>query len=305
MIARTMVLAVCLLLISSLASVAMPISGKLMVIGQDFTQTIVYFMEGDTDNVTLTPLGFYNGDISPDGMEVAYIEGVTDELVHIWRAGIDGSTPVNLTEPAGLTGVNCQPEWSPDGSKIAFQHSEPETGQLPCEAGFHVWIMNPDGTGAYRVTPPDFTTTMYPRWASNGARLLCEAGPLGIIFINTDGTNVQVVPNVSATPALSPDGSKIVSSTFTDAPQGTWRRLVVTNVDGSSPQVLVERYIADSDVLAHLTHIGFPTDDFHIDGMLCNIGPVEPEWAPTGDLIVYSAAIPLEVEGPHTTSSAR
>jgi len=232
---------------------------------------------------------------------VSYIVGVTDTLAHIWKAGIDGSTPVNLTEAAGLGGINCFPRWSPDGSKIAFQHSVPQTGQKPCDAGFHLWIMNADGSNAHPVTPPGFVPTTYPVWMSNGRRLLCEASTLGIIFINTDGTGVQVLPNVGATPALSPDGSKIVSSAseYSESAHGTWRRLLLTNVDGSFPQVLSERFISDADVLAHLAHIGLPATDFNFAGLVGNIGPVEPQWAPTGALIVFSAALPLEVQGPH------
>jgi len=303
MTARSMIVVLVILfaLCATISAGAMPIPGKLMVIGTDLSQDIVYFMEGTTDNVTSTPLAFYNGDIAPNGDEVAYIVGVTDIFVNIWKAGIDGSSPVNLTEAASLTGVNCFPRWSPDGGEIAFQHSEPHTGQIPCEAGFHLWIMDADGSGARPLTPPGFADTTYPVWMSNGSRLLCEGSTLGIIFIDTDGTNVVSVPNVGATPALSPDGSKIVSSTFdySASQHGTYRRLVVTNVDGSNPQVLLEQFISDADVVAHLEHIDLPTDDFHKDGLICNIGPVEPQWSPTGDLIVFSAAMPLQVQGPH------
>jgi hypothetical protein len=285
-------------LIASLSAVssAMPIPGKLLCIG-----TVVYFMEGDTDNITPAPAGlFYNGDISPSGTAVAYMVGVTDTLKDVWKADIDGSNQVNLTAIAGFTGVNCFPRWSPDGSRIAFQHSEPVTGQKACDAGFHLWIMNSDGTGAYPLKSPSVGLTTYPVWMSNGGRLLCESSA-GIIFINTDGTDVQILPNVGATPALSPDGSKIVSSTteYSTADQGNWRRLVVTNADGSNPQVLVERFISDADVIAHLTHLGLPTDAGTMAGMVGNIGPVEPQWAPTGGLIVFSAAIPLDVLGPN------
>lgn len=114
--ARTMAFAVCLLMSSSLASIAMPIPGKLVVMGQEFTEAVVYFTEGTTENVTPASLPFYNGDISPDGMEVAYIGDASETLVHLWKAGVDGSTPANLTAPAGLTGVNCQPSWSLEGA---------------------------------------------------------------------------------------------------------------------------------------------------------------------------------------------
>ena len=300
---RIAVAAAVVWLIASLSAIsaAIPIPGKLMVSGSDGYNPIAYFMVGDTDSVTPAPVAFYGGDISPDGTQVVYNVGVTETLLEIWRSGIDGSGQVNLTQTAGIGGVNCAPQWSPDGSKIAFQHSEPVAGQKPCDAGFHIWVMDADGSNAHRVTPAGFSPTGVPVWSPDGHQFLCEAAWLGTITMDTDGSNVVVLPNVGGSPAISPDGSKIVSSQseYSESAKGTYRRLLLTNADGSNPRSLVERFISDADVLAHLAHLGLPADDFNIGVVQWNVGPGAPRWAPTGDMIAYSAATPLDVQGPN------
>jgi dipeptidyl aminopeptidase/acylaminoacyl peptidase len=60
--------------------------------------------------------------LSPDGRQILYVIARADwkanrRIGQVWRAGVDGSTPVQLT-----TGTNdaSNPRWSPDGMSIAF-----------------------------------------------------------------------------------------------------------------------------------------------------------------------------------------
>jgi TolB protein len=62
----------------------------------------------------------------------------------IFAINADGSGERQLTNPA--VGIfDDQPDWSPDGSKIAFERC----GSSHCE----LWVMNADGTGAVRMGP--------------------------------------------------------------------------------------------------------------------------------------------------------
>ena len=85
---------------------------------------------------------------SPDGMRIAFMPE-RDGDWDIWVMNADGSEQVRLTrhpgDPAGWDtpiGWNWDPDWSPDGSRIAFVSTR--------DGGFQqedVFVMNADGTG--------------------------------------------------------------------------------------------------------------------------------------------------------------
>lgn len=82
--------------------------------------------------------------------------------------------------------------------------------------------------------------------------------------------------------------------------RGWWNQLVVRKVDGSAPKVLVEQFIADAGVDAHLSRQegleAAPAIDWRED-LLSLIGPVGLAWSPTGDKIAFLAALPFDPEG--------
>ena len=72
---------------------------------------------------------------SPDGEDLLVVAGLGEGL----GLAEGGKTPIEPIE----TPFAAEPEWSPDGSWIAFVHDE---------NGAEVWIVRPDGTGLRQLT---------------------------------------------------------------------------------------------------------------------------------------------------------
>jgi Tol biopolymer transport system component len=103
---------------------------------------------------------------SPDGTKIAFVRGPIlypgpDDLPdQIWVMNADGTNPVQpVTSP--VIGDE-HPVWSPDGTLIAFQHSN------------EVWVMHPNGSGRSRLTPNGLGGDVLAGWSPDGAYLLFE-----------------------------------------------------------------------------------------------------------------------------------
>ncbi len=141
---------------------------------------------------------------------------------------------VNPDASAGLTHLtdslpwnSADPEWSPDGSKIAFTYRFDEI-----DDAYSIEVMNADGSGKSRVVyPPNWQTDLYmaPTWSPDGRSLAFQ-----FVSFVTDSTTVSqilitdlagsrlrtLVPAFTATfqwsasgasgPEWSPDGSRVL-----------------------------------------------------------------------------------------------
>ena len=286
-----------------------PIEGKLMVGWMGGTPPQgAYLMEGSSDNRVMLPVPeFGTGDVSPLGDCVTYWVDHGDYgstpiyyEKHIWKAGIDGSDPVNLTQLAGVSGNSCKPRFSPDGSQIAFQHADPLPGQRPCDAGWSTWIVQADGSSAHQVTPLGYSAHFSGCWSPNGYRLIVnseEVYPASAFTIDSDGTDMQLLPNVYNSEDWSADGRKIVCDWHErgdqDGEPGWWRQLRMVDADGSNPEVLFEHFVSDATLYALE-----PDDDFKRNEIRTWIGPLGPVWSPRGDRIAFYMAYPFEPSGP-------
>ena len=285
---KTAVVAAILWLVAVSAAAAseppIPIKGRLLVNGWGLLGDYSYVIEGSSDTVTQAPLAFGDAELSPVDEQVVF--NIVDSWPPVWgnicRSGLDGSGLVDITALAGLGGVNCLPDWSADGSRIAFQHADPAPGQQPCNAGWSVWVVEPDGSGLIQTMPPAATVAS---WAPDGYSLICGVSGVGPVTVDVDGTGMQSLPEVAGTADMSPDGQKIASSSSVrgtvDSQPGTWRRLILTDGDGSNAETLVEHFLPDS--------LGL--------GDAWWVGPLYPEFSPTSDQIAFLAALPYDPNG--------
>ena len=294
---------------------AVPIEGKLLVEYYDVAGGYLdpglchaYFMENDSSTVTALPWAFTLPELSPDAAMVAYSVLIPStpypEAADIWVANLDGSDAVNLTGPADLGGVNCNPTWSPDGRMIAFQHSDPTVGQLRCGSGFQVWLINADGTNLRQWISEPTVATMSASWAPDGYRIACEGPDQSCLIGEVTGANLRTILGVNGRDVeWSRDGAKIAYATLepeTAAGEpGVWERLCLCDPSGSNVQVLVEQFLSDSDLNAHIATYDFqPTNYDWLGTIRWVAGPRRPKWSPLGDRIAFIAALPFDPNGP-------
>jgi hypothetical protein len=116
----------------------------------------------------------------------------------------DGSGGTRLTTS---TANDTGPDWSPDGSKIAFASNR--------DGNYEIYVMNANGTGQTRITNTAAHETN-PTWSPDGTKIAFERStnpdPIncadtcnaGIYKMNTDGTD-EVRLTLEGTNARTPD----------------------------------------------------------------------------------------------------
>jgi Tol biopolymer transport system component len=129
--------------------------GRLFYKGKD---SKLYAIEVDrTHNVAISHSGVGAFDLSPDRKWFAYDNGKG-----VWAANAAG------TRKRRLFRKGTQPQWSPDGERVAFfvRGSQQD----------NIWTVNRNGSGARRVVGGfEAGTIVEFSWSPNGRRLLFEA----------------------------------------------------------------------------------------------------------------------------------
>jgi Tol biopolymer transport system component len=144
----------------------------------------------------------------------------------IFVANADGPGGLaHLTD--SLSWNSADPEWSPDGSRIAFTYRFDEV-----DDAYSIEVMNADGSSKSQVAyPPNWRTDLYmaPTWSPDGRSLAFEflsAANNGtamsqILITDLSGSGIHTVVPAFATvfqwsasgasgPEWSPDGSRVV-----------------------------------------------------------------------------------------------
>jgi TolB protein len=192
-------------------------------------------------NLTNDPAADFCPAWSPDGSKFAFAtdrDGPAHFNYEIYVANADGSDPVRLTdddslEPGSRTpAMDRFPNWSPDGSRIAFESNR--------DGGVDIYVMNADGTD-----PVKLTSGSHPAWSPDGSRIAFDPGFLGgrgIMIIDADGTN-PVTLTSGTHPAWSPDGAWIAFVSDRDGND----EIYVIRADGTGLMRLTDNAASDYD----------------------------------------------------------
>ena len=151
---------------------------------------------GRRTQVTLDPGLELDPAVSPDGKLVAYSAGPSGDGKIMVRQ-IDGGGTIPLT--AGATGDLRRPQWTPDGSRIAFQ--SPRGIELVPALG---------GVPKLLVESPHPDTAADLAWAPDGRRFVYRIGDT-LYVRGTDGGAPRLLVRTPElySPSWSPDGRRI------------------------------------------------------------------------------------------------
>jgi Tol biopolymer transport system component len=183
--------------------------------------------------------------------------------LNIFTMNANGSDVRQLTFMKEQDGADLRQQWSPDGTKLVFEHRN--------QAGSRrqLWVINADGTGKHRLLhDPDFLD-FAPSYSPDGSRIAFErcrpdfeACALYSITATGEGltaiTPFDVADNVvDASPKYSPDGSTIAFSSY--------------NRDGVPASVYLMS--ATGGPVHRLTPV--------------ELSAADPDWSPDGSRLVF------------------
>jgi TolB protein len=193
----------------------------------------------------------------------------------LWIIEADGTGLRKL--PHTPQSEDSDPDWSPDGSQIAFDR---------CSEKCEIWVTRSDGTGARRIGPNCLRSRSdscvdrgFPAWSPDGKRIafgqaMVEKGRVKsaeIVVMNANGTRVRHVTHLTAStpfsmdvlrPAWSPSGKQLVFEVEHLAAADPPKRhaLFIVNVDGTGMRQLTDWSLNAGD---------------------------DPDWSPDGKLILF------------------
>jgi DNA-binding winged helix-turn-helix (wHTH) protein/Tol biopolymer transport system component len=145
---------------------------------------------------------------SKDGKSIAYVSFPEGTL---WKANLDGSNPVQLTDPPMFI---LLPRWSPDGTQIAFWAYTPDVGDGN-------YTVSSEGGSPPKLLPGNNGTQEFPYWSPDGHKIafvdfLPVKGKLDkqvIRILDLDTRQAATVPGSDDlnAPRFSPDGRHLLA----------------------------------------------------------------------------------------------
>lgn len=178
---------------------------------------------------------------SPDGKKLVFIRFRTELLdsSDLWICSIDGRNERVLTHDIGL---QYDPAFSPDGSKIAYISGHGH-------GTYELYVMDSDGKNKKKLTN-DGALELFPVFSPDGSEIAYTSnitGDFEIWVMNADGTNARQLTDshgIDSRPNWSPNGQQIL---FTSNRTGVLQLWIMNN-NGTNPRQLTKEPASnDSD----------------------------------------------------------
>ena len=170
----------------------------------------------------------YHAQPSPDGRFVAFDSDREGERA-VFVAKRDGSDVRRISSG----GYAALPTWSPDGTHLAFVRAEPDAPGV-----WNLWLQQLAGGPAQRLTRYHYGQTWAASWFPDGRRI-AYSHETELLILDLTTSRIQHIASpvrgrLVRTPAVSPDGSRIVFQVFR---AGVW---MLNVADGSTACVLTD-----------------------------------------------------------------
>ena len=154
---------------------------------------------------------------SRDGHKMAYAQFFED--TNIWRFDLSGRTAPKKVVTS--TQYDSSPQYSPDGSRIAFRSSRSGSSEI--------WVTDAEGRVPVQLTRFGGTLTGTPRWSPDGGQIAFDSRPEGqpdIYIISSNGgepRRVTTDPLEDVVPSWSRDGKWIYFASHRTGAWQVWR----------------------------------------------------------------------------------
>ena len=174
--------------------------------------------------------------MSPDESQIAFLILLPEDGFELGVSNIDGSEYKSLTRSRGTL---RSPEWSPDGTRIAFvsNYYGPKGSYFE---SYGLYLSEASGAGPRRIVDMARITGP-PSWSPDGRRIafLARGGiqpgewpnTNNVYTVDSHGSNLTMLAKASSPPVWSPDGSHIAflrggdrDSLFVIKPDGSGMR---------------------------------------------------------------------------------
>jgi eukaryotic-like serine/threonine-protein kinase len=186
-------------------------------------------LDGKRSLLARVPSSLVSIDISADGRRLVYSQDRPD--TNIWTLPLEGGTvEAQLCEQLSSTRDDTNPQYSPDGTRVAFESSR---------SGYHeIWIGSRSGPDAVQLTHFNGPTTGSPHWSPDGTTLVFDSrlNGVGAIFtVAASGGSPKAITAGTAhsvVPSWSHDGRWIYFASSRSGRMQVWR----TRPDRTDPE---------------------------------------------------------------------